>query len=105
MIKSQIITYLQCNKYAKRSDLLVYLTTQGFFITDRILRKAVEDLVMLDGLCIASTDHGYRIIRDAIQLEEAVEYLRKKARPIAVRANKLITNYQRIHKTQLQITF
>lgn len=105
MIKSKIIAYLQSHRYAKRSDLLLYLESEGYWINDRILRKSVEDLVMLDGLCIASTDHGYRLINDEIQLEEAVEYLRKKARPIAVRANKLITNYQRIHQTQLQITF
>lgn len=105
MIKPHIVTYLQRHQYAKRADLLEYLHSIGCMITDRVMRATIEELVMTDGLCIASTDHGYRLIRDEIQLEEAVEYLRKKARPIAVRANKLITNYQRIHQTQLQITF
>jgi hypothetical protein len=62
-------------------------------------------LIMSDGMCIASTDHGYRLIHSQNELMDAVEYLRKKARPIAIRANQLINNYQNINKAQLNITF
>lgn len=105
MIKSHILTYLERHQYAKRVDLLSYLHINGFVLSDRMLRSLIEQLIMVDGLCIASTDHGYRLIQNQAQLEDAVDYLRKKAKPIAVRANQLINNYQRINKTQLNITF
>jgi hypothetical protein len=104
-MKSEIIAYLQSHQYAKRADLLEYLFNLGFQVNDRMLRSCIEDLIMSDGMCIASTDHGYRLIYSQNELIDAVEYLRKKARPIAVRANQLINNYQNINKAQLNITF
>lgn len=105
MIKSFIVAYLQSHAYAKRVDLLTYLHQNGLYPSDRVMRAMVEELVMVDGLCIGSTEYGYRLISNQTQLEDAVEYLRKKAKPIAIRANQLISNYQKQHKTQLQITF
>lgn len=105
MIKSYIVKYLQEHQYAKRADLLEYLYRVGFRINDRMMRKIIEELVMNDGMCIASTDHGYRLIGNESQLEDAVEYLRKKAKPISIRANQLINNYQKTYKTQLMLSF
>lgn len=105
MIKEHILKYLERHQYAKRVDLLEYLHSIGCMITDRVMRSTIEELIMTDGMCIASTDHGYRLINSQNELIEAVEYLRKKARPIAVRANQLINNYQSLNKAQLNITF
>jgi hypothetical protein len=104
-MKSEIIAYLQSHQYAKRADLLEYLFNIGLQVNDRMLRSCIENLIMSDGMCIASTDHGYRLIHSQNELMDAVEYLRKKARPIAIRANQLINNYQNINKAQLNITF
>lgn len=100
-----IRNYLRRHSYATRADLLQYLSNQNITISDRALRALVESMVMDGGECIASTDHGYSMIENEQQLHDAVEYLRKKARPIAVRANQLINNYQQVNKTQLNITF
>jgi hypothetical protein len=100
------IVQLLCNKaYVKRAELLIYLNHRGHKITDRQLRKAVEDLVMDDGCCIASTEDGYHLIRSEHELRSAVDYLRKKAQPIAIRANKLIRNYNEVYGNQLNLTF
>ena len=104
-MKSEIMNVLTSRAFVKRSELLMALNFEGIKITDRQLRAAVEDLVMTDGCCIASTDHGYHLIKNIHDLNEAVEYLRKKARPIAIRANKLITNYQDAYGEQLNISF
>jgi hypothetical protein len=104
-IKSEIYTQLAAHQFIKRSDLLMHLCRHGEKLSDREMRRMVEDMVMLDGLCIASTPNGYRLIRSDQQLLDAVEYLRKKAKPIAIRANKLIGNYQRQYGRQLNLTF
>lgn len=104
-MKSEIINILTSKAYVKRHELLLSLRVDGIFTNDRQLRATIEDLIMTDGVCIASTDHGYHLIRNQIELMNAVEYLKKKARPIAIRANKLISNYRDAYGEQLNLTF
>lgn len=104
-IKAEIFTQLSENQFIKRGVLLLHLYHIGFHITDREMRRCVEEMVMESGCCIASTQNGYRLIRSDQQLLDAVEYLRKKARPIAIRANMLITNYQKQYGRQLNLVF
>lgn len=104
-MKGDIMTML-CNRaYVKRSELLIHVNQCGHKVTDRQLRKTVEELVMDDGCCIASTEDGYHLIKNESELRMAVDYLRKKAQPIAIRANKLIKNYSEVYGNQLNITF
>lgn len=104
-MKGDIMTLLCSQAYVKRAELLINLSHKGHKITDRQLRKAVEELVMDDGCCIASTEDGYHLIRSEHELRSAVDYLRKKAQPIAIRANKLIRNYNDVYGNQLNLTF
>lgn len=105
LIKAEIHSQLQAHQFVKRSDMLMHLYRLGYKVSDREMRRMIEDMVMTFGCCIASTQNGYRLIKSDQQLLDAVEYLRKKAKPIAVRANMLISNYQKQYGRQLQLKF
>ena len=62
-------------------------------ISDRLLRKMVEELIVHDQEPIASSDAGYYYIATRQELTEAKEYLDEKAEAIAVRKNVLDRNY------------
>ena len=90
------IAFLLSQKSYKREDLLRELNTPVFMLHDRTMRKLVEEMVIGGEHCIASSETGYSIIHTKEEMEKAVEYLRKKAKPIAIRANCLIRNYNKM---------
>jgi hypothetical protein len=104
-MKGSIMAILCNRSFVTRAELLIMLSHAGERISDRQLRKAVEELVMDDGCCIASTENGYHLIKSEHELRSAVDYLRRKAQPIAIRANQLIKNYKEVYGNQLNLTF
>ena len=97
MIKKTVIDILQRQAAPiKRADLL---RTLKFFaaddtITDRELRRAVEEMITQDGELIASSEKGYAIIETEDDLKTAMDYLNAKAAAIAVRKNCLLKNWR-----------
>jgi hypothetical protein len=99
-MKAVILSILQnCPEPVKRSSLLAQLRSHNIVTTDRAMRKAVEEMIE-EGECIASSEEGYYIIREARQIEKAVAYLKKKSKSIAVRGNLLIRNWTKKHPGQ-----
>ena len=66
-------------------------------VTDRKLRLLIAELIQ-DGEPIASSEKGYSIIQNVEQLRQAVNYLKLKAKTIAIRGNTLIGNYDRCYQ-------
>lgn len=93
MIQQSILRIIT-GQSVKRANLLKLLKEEGHQITDRILRKTVEEMVTKDGYCISSSDKGYHLIASQEEFEKSVSYLESKARAIAIRKNSLINNFR-----------
>lgn len=80
----------------KRPELLSYLRVQmsDQQLTDRAMRKCIEDMVKTDGYLIQSSETGYTLIDSQEQMDEVIIYLDKKAASIAIRKNILIKNWR-----------
>ena len=98
-MKQKIIEYLKSHQFAKRSDLREYLCRYEW-ISDRAMRKLIEEMIMKDGYCISSSEKGYSLITTLEQAEEARAYLKAKSEAIAVRGNMLIHNWNKQNKEQ-----
>lgn len=68
-------------------------------LTDRKMRALIEEMVVMDKEPIASSEKGYFIIETPDQLKTAMDYLRKKAKPIQIRANCLMTAYNKRYQS------
>lgn len=93
MILESAILRLISEKPVKRATLLRVLRQGGHDLTDRELRKAVENMITKGGYVISSSEKGYQAIHSKEELDKAVQYLNKKASAIAIRKNSLITNF------------
>jgi hypothetical protein len=105
-IKTDILTKLETESPVKRLMLLKYLTQCGHIITDRQMRKTIEEMIIKDGCRIGShNSKGYFIIKSENELDEALKDLRTKAKSLFNRASKLVTNCDRIFEIKNQIEF
>ena len=100
-MKDVILKYLMdADRPVKRKELLKYLrNVYDFNTTDRAQRLAIEELIVMDGYCIASSEKGYQLIKSREQLDAAKKYLDAKAEAIAIRKNCLERNFNRTVKT------
>lgn len=87
--KGQIYEYLNSNTTVKRSVLLNHLLNLGFKVSDRGMRKMIEDLVMYEDVKIGTDLSGYFLIRTDADLQRAMKCLKSKAYSLFARANKL----------------
>lgn len=96
MIKTHIYNYLKSNPTpVKRRDLLVHIRiVMGAHITDRLMRKTIEQMILADGYTIQSSEKGYSLITTEQQLFESMKYLESKAESIAIRKNCLLKNFR-----------
>lgn len=88
----------------KRKDLLDVLKLVHPDLTDRQMRKEINQMITTDGYCIQSSNLGYSVIRNIDDLKNAMEYLKAKSKPIAIRANCLLHNFNRKFQANEQIT-
>lgn len=92
-MRGHILHYLENKGYVKRPELLLHLHNLGIDCNDRAMRKEIETMIEQDGHLIMSSEKGYKLIQDYKELKDAMEYLRKKATAIVVRANYLTHNW------------
>lgn len=92
-INDTIIELLRMQKYTKRYHLRLQLTSRGFYLSDREVRKHVEQLIKEEKFCIQSSAKGYSLIITKDDLEKAVSYLDKKSASISIRKNCLLRNF------------
>jgi len=85
-MKGHILSYLENHDFVKRRDLLTYLHSLGIIVSDRRMRKEIEDMVKVDRVLIESSEKGYHLADGEENWIRAVQYLRKKAFPILERA-------------------
>lgn len=94
-MKALILQYLrEAARPVKRPELLAYLRAERQDVTDRGMRKEIEQMIIVDGRLIASSERGYHLIQTEKELTEAMEYLTDKAEAIAVRKNCLLRNFR-----------
>ncbi len=87
----------------KRPELLRMLHERLIYTNDRAMRKAIEEMIE-EGELISSSAKGYEFIHKEDQVMKSMEYLRKKSKGIAVRANYLIHNWRKRHpESRLQL--
>lgn len=86
----------------KRLELLqaMRVTMSDQTLTDRKLRKTVEEMIVKDGFLIRSSELGYSIIKTEQDLTDAMEYLSNKAESIAIRKNVLLKNWRSKYKSE-----
>lgn len=101
-MKGHILAYLEHHGSVKRKELLSYLHSLGINTSDRLMRKEIEGLID-DGFLISSSEKGYKIIRNEDELQEAVNYLRKKALPLFDRIAHLQKSFQLKNTRQTQL--
>ena len=102
-MKFEIERYLKAaSGPVKRLELLqaMRVTLHDQTLTDRKLRKTVEEMITKDGFLIASSERGYAIIKTEEELTEAMEYLASKAESIAIRKNFLLKNWRAKFKSE-----
>lgn len=102
-LDTEIIEILHLAKHTKRAQLREQLTAKGYYLTDRILRKHVENLITDEKYCIQSSERGYSLITTPEDLEAAKKYLKAKAFSLLSRADCLESNF-RINKLNTQLT-
>lgn len=73
-METEIIEILHLQTFTKRQDLRLSLQNRGYYLTDRKLRKHVEELITVSGYAIASSEKGYSLITTNKQLQQAVDY-------------------------------
>ena len=101
-MKGHILKYLETHTSVKRNELRTYLHSLGILTSDREMRKEIEGMIE-DGCLIASTVHGYKIIKTEDELKEAVAYLKKKAFPLFHRAECLEKSFHSRTSKQTQL--
>lgn len=102
-MKYDIERYLKAAQApVKRLELLqaMRVTMSDQTLTDRKLRKTVEEMITQDGFLIASSERGYQIIETEEQLTDAMEYLTNKAASISIRKNCLLRNFRQHFKKE-----
>jgi hypothetical protein len=93
MLRFVIIQYLATqNRHVKRIELLRHLWSLNFDVSDRLMRKEIEEAVR-GGELIESSEKGYKMINTEEDLSRAVDYLDRKASSIAIRKNTLIQSW------------
>lgn len=93
-IKDAILQVLMLSKYTKRPELRHTLISRGYFISDRNMRSAVEEMITKDHYSIGSGSKGYYLITTDEDLDEAMHELRAKAEALSIRANCLLRNHK-----------
>lgn len=102
-METEIIEILHLQTFTKRADLRLSLQNRGYYLTDRKLRKAVEELITDGKYAIASSEKGYSLITTQENLNEAKRYLNSKAFAIHERVKCLEENFKS-GKLQEQLT-
>jgi hypothetical protein len=97
-IKHYISNSFKSGGAVKRRVLLSYLRLHFPDISDRAMRKEIEEMIR-NGHLISSSESGYSIIDSKEKLDKAVSYLDAKAEAIAIRKNTLIKNWNSIQLT------
>lgn len=93
-MKASILLFLESRgTWVKRKELLQFLHGIEHNITDRRMRKIIEEMITKDGHLIASSEMGYKIITTKDELNRVIDYLNEKAEAIAIRKNTLISNF------------
>ena len=96
-IQKRIIFNIIKQEAIKRRDLLHLLSTAFSTdfpgITDRIMRKLIEEMVNKDGYNVQSSNEGYSAITNSNQVEDAKLYLKKKAFSLFKRATNIHKNF------------
>lgn len=98
-----ILEILHLSKYTKRANLREQLTSRGYFLRDRLLRKHVEQLITEGKYCIQSSEKGYSLITTQEDLDQAKKYLNAKAFAMIDRVKCLEENFK-IGKLNTQLT-
>ncbi len=92
-VKDVILEALSMQKFTKRKQLIQTIISRGYVISDRVMRLAVENLILKDHIPIQSSEKGYSIITTPEELEEAKQYLQEKIESLAIRKNSLAINF------------
>jgi len=80
--------YLLGKGDSKRKEVLAYLRSSGFNITDREMR-AIKEKVMTEYLIGSNNERGYFIIRDKKDLDDAKAEYWSKIKSMIEKINKL----------------
>lgn len=102
-MKFAIYNYLKAaGGPVKRPELLhaVRVNANDLYISDRAMRKSIEEMVIKDGYIIQSSEKGYQLIQTEEQLMEAMDYLTNKAESISIRKNCLLRNFRNTFKRE-----
>lgn len=102
-MKFHIYNYLKAaGGPVKRPELLhaVRVNANDLYISDRAMRKMIEEMITEDGYLIQSSEKGYSLIQTEEQLTEAMAYMDAKCSAIAVRKNCLLRNFRNKFKRE-----
>lgn len=112
-MKKTIFNIIEKHSLIKRAELLKKIHAEIFlqdigtpindYISDRQMRRTIEEMITEDGYLIASGEQGYYIIHNSTQLADAQKYLRAKAFPLFNRASKLHASFFKGENAQLSI--
>jgi len=95
-MKESILQVLMLSKFTKRRDLLHNLIANGYFISDRLMRHTIEEMITKDHYSIGSSEKGYNLITTEDDLTEAMRQLKHRAGQLSIRANCLLRNYNEV---------
>ena len=90
---TEILIYDFIKVPCKREKLRSYLLSRGVKITDRQMRKTVENMVLNGYLIGTSNKIGYFRIENADDLETALMDYKSKGKSLFKRANKLFNSF------------
>ena len=96
-MKFEIERYLKAaSGPVKRLELLqaMRVIINDLSLTDRKMRQCIEDMVVKDGFCIASSNNGYYIIKTLDEKEATKKYLQEKIEALCIRRNCIERNFK-----------
>jgi len=87
-----------------RNELLALIKLEyPYKLSDRALRKTVENMVKEGGYPIGTSEEGYFWIENNEDLEKAIRPLEKKALSILERKKKLVENWQKNYQMEFKL--
>lgn len=106
-MKKIIFEIIEKHSPIKREKLLAELQHGHYSMfhkmSDRKMRRTIEEMITQDGYLIASGEKGYYIIRNSGHLLDAQRYLTAKAYPLFNRASSLHASFFKGENAQLSI--
>lgn len=100
-LKQTILKKLTSREPIHKDDLFYYLNFVGFDISERYMRRVINEMKKKDGHVICSSNKGYKLASNRKEFEAHIRYKKSYAFSILADCKQMLKNFNRQLKPQL----